>query len=202
MARRVLCTLALVSLLVLASGCTRSETSNTLATEQASTQSAADPSATIVEQTATPATAANETMATNPNAMPASAPETVIAHGDGETPGTRVDVYELKRTSGDTVTLKFALVNNGKKELGGYDFGKAANDYDTVADIHLLEPTERTQYAVMRDPDNKCVCSTGVGVKTGEQKRYWAKFPAPPASSTKLTVVVPHFEPIEDVPVS
>ena len=193
---------AAVMAMLFVSGCTQKETSNTLATDQTPTQTASETAATIVEQTPAPATAANETMATNPADTASAATGTVIAHADGETPGTRVDIYELKRTSGDTVTLKFAFVNNGTKELGGYDFAKAANDYDTVADVHLLEPTERTQYSVMRDPDHKCVCSTGVGVKQGEQKHYWAKFPAPPAASTKLTVVVPHFEPVEDVPVS
>jgi hypothetical protein len=37
---------------------------------------------------------------------------------------------------------------------------------------------------------------------TGQQHLNWAKFPAPPATSSKITVVVPKFAPFEDVPVS
>ena len=117
MARLSLSLLAAVMVTLSVSGCTQKETANTLATDQTSTQAASATTATIVEQTPAPATAANETMATNPADAASAATGTVIAHADGETPGTRVDIYQLKRTSGDTVTLKFAFVNNGTKEL-------------------------------------------------------------------------------------
>jgi hypothetical protein len=36
----------------------------------------------------------------------------------------------------------------------------------------------------------------------GEQRLQWAKFPAPPATSNKVTVYIPKFAPFEDTPVS
>jgi len=56
------------------------------------------------------------------------------------------------------------------------------------------------QYNVVRDAQEKCVCSSHMGYLQPKAKiNLWAKFPAPPASVTKLTVDIPHFPPVEDV---
>ncbi len=53
---------------------------------------------------------------------PASAPPPsagpALATADGDLPGIRVEVQELKRTSGDVVNLKFAMINDSDKDLG------------------------------------------------------------------------------------
>ncbi len=41
-----------------------------------------------------------------------------LATSDGDKPGIRVEVVELKRTSGNTVNLKFAMINDSDKDLG------------------------------------------------------------------------------------
>jgi hypothetical protein len=38
-------------------------------------------------------------------------------------------------------------------------------------------------------------------VAPGASVNLWAKFPAPPAGVNAVTVVVPHFIPMDDVPV-
>src|SRR5688572_24987968 len=45
-----------------------------------------------------------------------------IASTDGDNPGIRVEVQELKRTSGDTLSLKFAMINDSDKETGTFDY--------------------------------------------------------------------------------
>jgi hypothetical protein len=35
----------------------------------------------------------------------------------------------------------------------------------------------------------------------GSQASLWAKFPAPPDDVTKMTVVIQHFIPLEDIPI-
>ena len=48
------------------------------------------------------------TPATTPQSAVAPAP---LASADGEQPGVRVEIQELKRTEGGTVTLKLAFIN-------------------------------------------------------------------------------------------
>jgi hypothetical protein len=139
-------------------------------------------------------------------ATPYPAP-TPLASTDGERPGTRVEVTELKRTSGGTLSLKFAMVNDSDKSLGfGYDFGSPDNhigDHGTVGGITLVDPVNKKKYFVVRDSENKCVCSSDVkDIPKGSRANLWAKFPAPPANVVKITIVVPHFAPMDDVPIA
>ena len=39
-------------------------------------------------------------------------------------------------------------------------------------------------------------------LKPGERVNLWSKFPAPPEDVQKISVVVPHFGPMDDVPIS
>jgi len=55
----------------------------------------------------------------------------------------------------------------------------------------------------VRDTAGTCVCSRDIGnISAGSQLLLWAKFPAPPDDVQKITVVFPHFPPIEDVPIT
>ena len=137
----------------------------------------------------------------------ASPAPTPLATSDGERQGTRIEVTELKRTSGGTLSLKFAMVNDSDKSLGfGYDFGSPDNhigDHGTVGGITLVDPVNKKKYFVVRDSESKCVCSSDVkDIPKGSRANLWAKFPAPPASVGKITIVVPHFAPIDDVPIA
>jgi hypothetical protein len=56
---------------------------------------------------------------------------------------------------------------------------------------------------VVRDAEGKCLSSRGLGkIEPGSRMNLWAKFPAPPDSVEKITVVIPHFIPMDDVPIS
>jgi len=137
-----------------------------------------------------------------PQAAPAKA---ALATSDGETPGARVEVQELKRVSGGTVMLRFTMINDGDKTLNvGYDFGAGStSDYGTVAGVHLIEPVGKKKYLVVRDSESKCDCSRGVkDVAAKSRANLWARFPAPPDNVEKIGVVIPHFSPMDDVPLS
>lgn len=132
---------------------------------------------------------------------------TPLATSDGERPGTRIEVTELKRTSGGTLSLKFAMVNDSDKSIGfGYDFASPDNhlkDHSTVGGITLVDPVNKKKYFVVRDSENKCVCSSGVhDLPKASRANLWAKFPAPPVNVGKITIVVPHFAPMDDVPIA
>jgi len=150
----------------------------------------------------TPATTSSATTSAAAPAAPAG-----IASADGETPGAKAVVTELKRTSGGTVSLKLTLVNGSSKRLGfGYDFADKDHeirDHATVGGIQLIDEANKKKYFVVRDTEGKCVCSSGMhDLAAGESVNVWARFPAPPDDVQKISVVVPHFSPMDDVPLS
>jgi|ERR1022692_5108457 hypothetical protein len=128
----------------------------------------------------------------------------IIGSADGDTPGFHVDVTQLRRISGNMVSLKFVFVNGSNAEIGMggvMDGDNAMRDNDTIAGVDLNDGT--TKYVVVRDAQGKCVCSSKMGYLNSKARlNLWAKFPAPPASVTKLSVEIPHFPPIDDVPLT
>lgn len=149
-------------------------------------------------EAATPAGAA-----TGPAAAPAGAP--AIANADGETPGIRLAVTEFKRASGGTVNLKMTMFNDGDKPHSfSYDYGDGslgATDFNAIGGVHLIDPVGKKKYFVARDSENKCVCSRGLSAIPPQGRvNVWAKFPAPPEDVAAVSIVVPHFPPLDDVP--
>jgi hypothetical protein len=143
---------------------------------------------------------------TNTMAAPAAAAPGGIASADGETSGVKVVVQELKRTSGGTVSLKFTITNGSEKSVGsGYEFADKDHeviDHGSVGGVQLIDEAGKKKYFVVRDTEGKCVCSQKIkDVKPGETENFWARFPAPPDNVAKITVIVPHFQPMDDVPI-
>jgi len=143
-----------------------------------------------------------------PASTPAAQAPSVVATTDGEYPDVRVEVKELKRTSGNTVTLKFAVINDSAEDLAfSNNFreeGKYAHiDYGSIGGVHLIDAVGKKKYLVLRDTEGKCVCSSGIkSVQPGSRASLYAKFPAPPESVEKISIVIPHFIPMDDVPMS
>jgi hypothetical protein len=160
----------------------------------------AAPTATTATTPAPPPTSAPAT-----GTAPAAAAPAGIASADGETNGVKVVVQELKRTNGGTVSMKFSITNGSDKRVNnGYEFADKdheALDYNSVGGVQLIDEGGRKKYFVIR-AGGKCVCSQGIKeVKPGETENFWARFPAPPDTVQKITVVIPHFQPMDDVPI-
>jgi hypothetical protein len=139
-------------------------------------------------------------------ALPAAAADP-IATTDGEQPGHKIEVTELKRSSGDTVSLKFVLVNDSDEELNlssAYLGDRSLNeDYQSVGGVHLVDPVGKKKYMVVRDSERQCVCSNHVqSMPAHSRTNLWAKYPAPPAGTTVVSIVVPHFSPMDDVTIA
>ena len=170
---------------------------------------APQPAATVPPAASMPVpSAAAAPPAAAPAAAPAPAPASAaVASADGEKSGIRVEVTELKRVSGGTISLKFTFINDSEKKLGfGYDFGDPDHqikDHGSVGGIMLLDPVGKKKYFVVRDSENTCLCSRGVhDIESKSRGNLWAKFPAPPEDVKKISVVIPHFGPMDDVPIS
>jgi hypothetical protein len=126
---------------------------------------------------------------------------TVLATADGEQSDQRVEVIELKRTSGGTVNLKFAMINDSDTEIQLYQ--DAFGAYGTISGVTLVDEKNRKKYFVVQDSENKYLCSSDLKkVKPKSRLNLWAKFPAPPEDVEKISIVIPHFQPMDDVPIS
>ena len=167
--------------------------------------SAPAPAAQAPQPAPAPEAAAPQAVAPAAPAAQTAPAKAALATSDGETPGARVEVQELKRVSGGTVMLRFTMINDGDKTLNvGYDFGAGStSDFGTVAGVHLIEPVGKKKYLVVRDSESKCDCSRGVkDVAAKSRANLWARFPTPPDNVEKIGVVIPHFSPMDDVPLS
>lgn len=167
----------------------------------AATPTPADAAATA----ATPDTAVPATEAVAAAAAPAAKP--AIASAEGEKPGLRIEVTELKRASGDTVSLKFVLINDTDEafSITSNYLGDTAKsqDYSSVGGVHLVDAVGKKKYMVVRDTETLCVCSTSVKeIPAKSRVNLWAKYPAPPAGTSMVSIVVPHFSPMDDVPIA
>jgi hypothetical protein len=175
---------------------TAQTTTTTVATTTTTTST---PSATPQDQ---PATTAPTTAAT---AAPARA-----GIGEGEQPGVHVEIKELKRSSDTIMKLKYLVVNDSEQPLpvaNGYlaDRSRNAlgNEKDTASGLTLLDESGKQKFVIMRDSDDKPLCSvdvTDIGPKS--RSELWADYPAAPFSVSKVTVIIPHFQPISDVAIT
>ncbi len=183
-------------------GCSQPDESKTTNVQVPQAATPAPTQASVSTSPASPAsTAATPASAPPPSAGPA------LATADGDLPGIRVEVQELKRTSGDVVNLKFAMINDSDKDLGvGYEFvdsDYSIKDHGGIGGVHLIDAGGKKKYFVARDSENTCLCSRSVPkIASKSRTNLWAKFPAPPGDVQKITVVIPHFIPMDDVAIS
>jgi hypothetical protein len=188
--------------LLFAFACKKAEqtTTTTQTTETTVNTSATAPASQPAPTTPVPATTSS--------APAAAAPAGVIASTESDQGGVRIDITELKRTSGGTVNLKFAIINNGDKSFSTAGNrladSETSSDYRAVSGIHLVDPVNKKKYYVVRDAEKNCLCSQDVADVAGGGGRVtlWAKFPAPPPEVQKITIQIPHFLPIDDVTIS
>jgi hypothetical protein len=161
-----------------------------------------------------PPAAAGATAATAPAPAPAPAPGPApapvprpLATADGRASGVRAEVTELKRSSGGTLTLKFAIVNESTKPLQVSDVGIGQGalihgSAYTIDGVHVIDAVGKKKYFVATDSAQNCVCSQFEAVPPGGRVNHWAKFSAPPDDVERLSVVIPYFAPMDDVPIS
>jgi hypothetical protein len=126
---------------------------------------------------------------------PGAFAQNAIATADGETPGTRIEITELSRTSGDTVTLKVRLIADSGVEVTPYELMEQAD----LRWVHLIDAASKKKYLVIKDSDGYCVCSSGLKQQSiaGKSMNLWARFPAPPAEVKEVSVIFPHFIPTD-----
>ena len=122
-----------------------------------------------------------------------------------QNPDLRCDLLEVKRVSGGALLVRWRVINTGGGGTSGltataakpirYDFG--------WNELFFIDPAENKRYQFLTDSGGNRILDVWYGdLEPGQQRVNWAKFPAPPPSSTKISLSVPKFPPFEDVPVS
>lgn len=154
-----------------------------------------------------PASQAAPTPAPVSPPAPAPAPAAAgspLAATDGDIPGIRVALTELKRSS-SAVTLKFTIYNDTDAEFSIY--GKFTENpykgYQNVSGVHLVDTVSKKKYFAVADSDNKCLCSDDVPpIAKKSSVALWVKYPPIPDDVQKITVQIPHFIPMDDVSIT
>ena len=129
-----------------------------------------------------------------------------IAGSNATYKGARLRILKLERSGPGTVTLEFAMVNEGEDFFNEHDFKDldfADGSTDDVGGTYLLDEENGKRYLVLRDSQEECVCSQSVqAIDPGESASYFAKFPAPPEDVTEISVVVPNWPAVDAVPIA
>lgn len=174
-----------------------------------STEPAVSPPAVVPPPVAAPPPAGAELAAPAAVAMPPSAaPAAATAQTSAATPlaveqhsvsGIEVALMDVRRTSGDTVTVRWQYRNT---LTAGQDVDELWQNYVIADRAYLIDPGNKKKYLVVRDAANTPVASqhTNRHIAAGKSTASWAKFPAPPPDVTKITVAIPNAPPFEDVP--
>ena len=158
----------------------------------------ASPAATQAPQSATPA-------AMPAPGAPMSKPAAIASGTFSEDPDLRCDLLEVKRVSGGALLVRWRVVNTA----GTQGQGLAATTpkgihYDfSWKEIYYIDPAENKKYGYLTDADGGMILQVFYGtLPAGQQRENWAKFPAPPPSTTKISINIPRFPPFEDVTIA
>jgi hypothetical protein len=127
----------------------------------------------------------------------AAAEESPIATDESNGGSLRLEIKDLKREEGGFLMLRFRVVPKDSM-TGEFDLW--------VKKVELLDVAGRRKYLVVHDDSvtTDCFCSRpliSVGHNDGAVNA-WAKFGAPPSTVQKVTILVPGFEPVDNVPIA
>jgi hypothetical protein len=142
-------------------------------------------------------------------AMPVSAlaqsQQKVLASAEfSNDPNLRCDLLEVKRVSGGALNIRWRIVNT-VGQAGGLS-GTAAKPISyrfSWQQFYYIDPAENKKYSFLSDTAGNRILQVYEGdYAAGQQRVNWAKFPAPPANSQKISIYIANFPPFEDIPVS
>jgi hypothetical protein len=125
---------------------------------------------------------------------------TAVRTIEGNEPGVHADILSLKRTEGGLLTLRVAFDN----ETGGEIKNKALPGGGNVENFQLVDFLNKRKYNVLRTSDGACLCTSLNPLTSSEpgKRILWAKFTAPPESVTRISLLLPEAEPVDDIPIT
>ena len=74
--------------------------------------------------------------------------------------GVQVTLIEVRRTSGDTLTVRWRQTNTSKEDRKISKGGSSWSDvYQLTGDAYLVDPVNKRKYLVVKDAENAPVTS-------------------------------------------
>ena len=137
----------------------------------------------------------------------AMAGEPAMATCSYEVDGVRVALLSVQRVADGTVTVKWQYRNDTDepKHLGESFTGMGSSEaYSLAYYAYLTDARDMMKYPVLKDTRGVPVAAKHAGRKVVVLAPHktldtWAKFMAPPAGTTKVSVYIPGAQPFEEV---
>ncbi|MDT0327591.1 hypothetical protein [Nocardiopsis lambiniae] len=114
-----------------------------------------------------------------------------------------------RNKEGNLLSLTWSIKNEGSERvvltwLAGKSYLYSGGNY---AGVTIVDPEGNSRYHPIMDNLGSCLCSGSSSsnfkkrIEPGEQVAYWSMFSVP-KNVESVTLEIPGFEPIEDIPVS
>ncbi|MFF2959347.1 hypothetical protein ACFVT1_10615 [Streptomyces sp. NPDC057963] len=113
--------------------------------------------------------------------------------------GLTLVINQVKRDSGGFVTVQGEIknVSDRVRNSSGWEGAETAivnGNPNSVAGATLVDKASKKRYYVLRDTENRCLCTTGIApLPVGESTPIFMQFPAPPSTTTEVDFTLPTF---------
>ncbi|MDD6793176.1 MAG: hypothetical protein PUE00_13570 [Thermobifida fusca] len=127
--------------------------------------------------------------------------------------GARIEINELKRSAtGQYTSLVWTLYNNSKTEIWLHEFKNSVYSYPSGASgngLVLIDEERGIRFNTYIDSEKGCLCAGAdhnvvsfvLRTDPGGKSTYWASYQIP-EETKKVTIEIPGFHPVKDVPIS
>ncbi|WP_392672272.1 hypothetical protein [Streptomyces sp. LN785] len=125
-------------------------------------------------------------------------PNVKLAEARGQN-GVTLIINQVKRDSGGFVTVQGEIKNGSdtNQPSGGWagsEAGIVPQNPNSVAGAALIDKVGKKRYYVLRDTENRCLCTTGIlPLQPGKSTAVFMQFPAPPSTTTEVDFMLPTF---------
>ncbi|MEU6442041.1 hypothetical protein [Streptomyces sp. NPDC047046] len=152
------------------------------------------------------ASSATDSAPSDSSSAAAPSDESAQPIAEGKSGDRSVVITSAIRGAGGYVTVSGTVTNNGSGSWLGADWQsdetELASNGGSLAGASLVDNAARKKYLVLRDTKGHCLCTKFDGrVRAGQTVDWFAQFPAPPASTKKVTFQVGSMPPAE-IPLS
>lgn len=120
------------------------------------------------------------------------------------------EVHQAERDdSGSFLSLTWGIENNGSGQASMLWLRDRSYSYtgQNFAGVTMVNPDGGTRYHPIMDGNGTCLCSGSISndlvqnLGSGDEVTYWSLFSVPDDIDS-VTVEIPNFDPIEDIPIS
>ncbi|WP_433402660.1 hypothetical protein [Streptomyces sp. CA-146814] len=113
--------------------------------------------------------------------------------------GLIMTIHQAKRDSGGFVTVQASIRNDGTQSKNttawaGTETALLAKNPNSVAGATLVDKVGKKRYYILRDTENRCLCTTGIPpLLAGKTTSVFMQFPSPPNTTTEVDFTLPTF---------